>query len=379
MQYICGYCHKRKAAFLLILGLLIIAINLLTILEIYLPSLSIFLFNMIIIILMPSKNIFSKLVAALYAVLLLLLIQGKWIEFDFLPQVKALLEENSSIFYWFSVGHPHAIRFLIAYPGYFISNFYNIGLNAGFSYYCVVIFTALYLVIAETIVRIKECKKHFIREVKIITALTPLLILPFIMNGRLIAAYLGFSILILIYVNLFNGKPVLRKIKLFSIGFLGLLLTMVSSGTMAVALMYVFFLTFLLNYKRIKQKRFMKQAGCVLLLISPIIYKVLMYFWQMVLKNVNFYGGGVGGFFNMLNHGAGRYFYITGPWSIVILIIAVVLLALNIMVIKKAMLKAYRYIPILAGINISLYGLLFGFAAGSMMIPPLIIMALSYF
>jgi len=196
------------------------------------------------------------------------------------------------------------------------------------------------------------------------------------MNGRLIAAFLGFSILIHLFVALFHGQSRMGSIKKFLIGCLGLVLTMVSSGTMSVALVYCLFSVYVLNYKQIKKIKFIKKALLTLVVISPVIYIVLSYFWQMLIKNINFFGGGIEGFINMFSHGAGRLLILNGPGLIITLIAGAVFVLLNMVYLRNAIITKYRYIPILAGINISLYGLLFGFSTGLMMIPPLILLIL---
>ena len=78
----------------------------------------------------------------------------------------------------------------------------------------------------------------------------------------------------------------------------------------------------------------------------------------------------------MFSHGAGRLLILNGPGLIITLIAGAVFVLLNMVYLRNAIITKYRYIPILAGINISLYGLLFGFSTGLMMIPPLILLIL---
>lgn len=334
------------------------------------------LLNMIIVFILPFKDLFSKILGFLYSLLLLLFVQGNWIEFEFFLQAYKLLIDNTDLLHWFSEGDVHAIRLLIAYPGYIISKVFAIELNIGFSYYCVTMFTVMYLIIIDTVLKFKKSRLRYDSETKMFFALIPFLILPFIMNGRLIAAFLGFSILIHLFVALFHGQSRMGSIKKFLIGCLGLVLTMVSSGTMSVALVYCLFSVYVLNYKQIKKIKFIKKALLTLVVISPVIYIVLSYFWQMLIKNINFFGGGIEGFINMFSHGAGRLLILNGPGLIITLIAGAVFVLLNMVYLRNAIITKYRYIPILAGINISLYGLLFGFSTGLMMIPPLILLIL---
>ena len=90
------------------------------------------LLNMIIVFILPFKDLFSKILGFLYSLLLLLFVQGNLIEFEFFLQAYKLLIDNTYLLHWFSEGHVHAIRLLIAYPGYIISKVFAIELNIGF-------------------------------------------------------------------------------------------------------------------------------------------------------------------------------------------------------------------------------------------------------
>jgi len=339
------------------------------------PFILIIYFNIIIILYLSEKRISIKLISILYLFLMTVLVSKKLLEFDFIPQARVILNSNPNVLYWFFVGHPHAIRLLIAYPGYIISEFYNIELNTGFSYYGISMFVIMYMLIANTLLKLSVIKNFFL--MKMILAVIPLLILPLLMNGRLIAAYLGFTILINLFVRLFNNED-LGKIKIFVIGSIGLILTMVSSGTMVVSALYIIFLSYVFNQKHIKSKRFIKKALIFLLVLSPIFYKLLSYYWLMFMRNVNYYGGGINGTIDMLNHGIGRYLPKNNGAIVFIIILAFVIIFLNIVYLNKLIKKRNRKITIIAGINISLYGMLFGYSTGLMMIPPLIILMLLF-
>lgn len=368
---------KFEAVNFIMMALLILAYSLSSIYVNY-SILSIIFLIMFILASFPSKNITSKIFAFLYSILLLLLVEGGLIEFDFIPQAKYLLDINSSVFYWFSNGHVHAVRLLIAYPGYLLSEFLNVELNKGFSYYTILMFTMIFLLIVDTLQTLKKQNIPFLLEIKMFIALIPLIILPLIMNGRLIAAYLGFIILIRIFIDLFSEKQK-GRIEIFSFGLVGLILTMVSSGTMTVAFIYILFLTYIFNKGKLNRKMFVKRSLLITIVFSPVIYAIFSYFWLMLMRNINYYGGGLNGVINMFNHGAGKFLMLNNISVAAILIFAFIILSQNIIVLRKILKKQYKVAPLIIAVNISLYGLLFGFSTGLIMIPPLLILILLYF
>jgi len=325
-----------------------------------------------ILIIYPTKSKAIKVIGFVYSLFFLFLIKVNLIRFDFIPQAQVLLENNESVFYWFSIGHVHAIRLLVAYPGYLISEIYSVDLDTGFTYYGMILFIFIFLNIANTISKLQSNKGKIPREIRYLILLVPLLVLPLIMNGRLILSYLGYSILVNLYTDLISDIRV-KKTKVILMTLFGVVMTMVSSGTMVVAILYVIAMLYAINYSKFNKKKFLKSALIFLLILSPLIYKVIDYAWLMINRNIVFYSGGIQGFVNMLNHGLGKYFSTSTEILLFLLIFATGILILNYKFLKNKIIKRDKSISIVLGVNIAVYGLLFGFSTGLMMIPPLLI------
>jgi hypothetical protein len=133
--------------------------------------------------------------------------------------------------------------------------------------------------------------------------------LSLFMNGRLSFAFLGMAILLLVLVRRgLDGIGNVRTILWFPVI---LWLASVSSGTFAVALGTMIVYPVTLLFARFPSVR-MGDA----LLLAPLAVGTLALSPLSLLflrKNVDFYGGGIKGFFNMLNHGPGRMIYLIGP------------------------------------------------------------------
>ncbi len=94
----------------------------------------------ILILLLYRSGLYAKGIVLLYYLILIVLLKGGGLSFDFIPQAKALLDLDQNVIFWLQLGHPHAIRLLLAYPGYIVSQVCDIDLNIAFSYYVVILF-----------------------------------------------------------------------------------------------------------------------------------------------------------------------------------------------------------------------------------------------
>lgn len=375
-----GICIKKpkyKFAEPMLLFLLVLSIIILCYSAKFL-NLTISLICISIIMVFPMKNILGKAIALIYYIILLLLVQNKIIVFDFIPQARFLIENNTNIFYWFSVGNPHAIRLLAAYPAYIIVKLYKVNLDLAYSYYSIVLFTITYLFIIDSGYKLQKKKYLLDSKIKNLLALIPLFILAFIMNGRLIVAYLGFCILIHLFLDLFNANNKPNMIVFLIKGSFGFFLTTVSSGTMITAIIYIIISMGILISKEEKMGKHKRTIFVTILVLSPLLYKVFIYIWMMTMRNINYYGGGISGVFNMLNHGIGKYFLADGSiYLIGSMIVLLIVLIVNVKYLKFIIVKKYNYYPILFAINLSAYGFLFGYSTGLMIILPLIILILT--
>ena len=86
-----------------------------------------------------------------------------------------------------------------------------------------------------------------------------------------------------------------------------------------------------------------------------------------LIKNVNFYGGGITGFVNMLNHGTGKIFYGLDQASLVLFIFILVFLTIFLV---GFYLRSKRYQLLYTFVASSIIGGLFGYSTMFMGIIP---------
>lgn len=330
-------------------------------------------FGAIIIVALSRNDVIIDILSVL---LLMTIIWGVYLgifEFNFMPQAYALLIQNDSLFFWFLEGHFHAIRFLIAYPAYSISLFFDLKLDIAYGYYCAIIFSLIFSYLVAIKEKIENKNNNLYTNCLFYIFV---LLLSIVMNGRICFAFLGFAILIYelddIYFDV-NQKN--RKKRYINIP-LGIILSTVSSGTMVVcvALLLIVFLKKAVDYYK-KKKRNYKKIFIAMCIMLPIVVKGMGYVLQMINKNLLFYGGGFIGAVNMLQHGIGRIFGAPSGIMIVWLILmGVITIIINLMIIVH--IKKSRYLVLIIGINISFYGLFVGFSTGSLMLVPICIVCI---
>ncbi|WP_182852173.1 hypothetical protein [Metapseudomonas otitidis] len=107
--------------------------------------------------------------------------------------------------------------------------------------------------------------------------------------------------------------------------FMSCFIAAVSTGVFVVVLISIAF--FVVDAFRRGRFDFLNtKSGFILIFIIPFVYVFLDYFALAINKNLEFYGGGVQGAFNMLEHGLGRVFLSVGYLGFMFFIIALFLL-----------------------------------------------------
>lgn len=325
-----------------------------------------------LIVFFYKTDVFSKGCAVILSIILNLLVYINAITFHFIPQALVLLEQNTNLAYWFSSGHMHAVRLMIAYPGYIFHKMFNISLDLAFSYYCVIIFVLLFL----NLVNIKN-QMTKVNTWHITSQLLTLFVigLAYLMNGRICFAFLGISILIIEMSKLYLLQRPKSWLFRYLLVIVGIVLCMVSSGTMMVAITFVLGMFI---FRIVKNKRIEKGAVRLILVGIcgfPLILIGAKYVLFMANKNLTYFGGGFTGFFRMFSHGIGGVLGITSPIVIVgLVVVGTLFFALNVVFILKIFRKCEpKHFTILVSGNISFYGALFGLSTGSLIIVPILI------
>lgn len=168
---------------------------------------------------------FHKLIFVVLGMLYLALVATRYIEFVAWSQVTAMWSYNIDWIAWSS--HPHFYRFLAAYPGLYMTHWYN---DEFFSIYiCLCMFVTLTLIF-------KIVRKSRAPTVVFYIAFVVVCGSHLLMNGRGALSWLGWAIII---ASLLMGKERVFFANILFIS-VGLLFTSVSSGTFFVGFTCIF-------------------------------------------------------------------------------------------------------------------------------------------
>lgn len=238
---------------------------------------------------------FWRVLGVAYLAELVMLVRMGRISFPMMPQAMVLYDSNPNIWMWCGSGHPHAVRLLISYPGVIVAELLEVPLEVGCSLYTIFCFFLCYMLMGSTVTNLQDHKCQ--NSVPIVALLLPMNILPLIMNGRLVFSLCGISIALFTSTKVAkHGSVTVRYIVQFAFG---ILLCMVSTGTMMVCLLATaFFILWAFGASFWKNKSVVLFSGVLILCMIPYVLK-------MIRKLFTFWGGGLSGILGILHHGLG--------------------------------------------------------------------------
>lgn len=263
----------------------------------------------------------------------------------------------------------HLPRYIVVYPAFLLNTIFPVlSIDAWFSVYVLLAFFITVNLILKIYmnydfvsifgINVNYNNVNFI----VIFLLTPVL---FFINGRGMFGILS-SALLLYYLTYRPGMLIVSKI--FHI-FLILLLASVSSGFFVIA-----FMSILVNFFMKTGVLSIKSLVSMFLLVFA-LYSTYDIYSYVLIRNLDYYGGGIHGLVNMLNHGFGYYFlkFDTVFLYLFSLIFVFSFLSL-ILIVRVGFLKAYYHI--LCVVFLSLLVGVFGYTSLSYGIPGLVILLL---
>jgi membrane protein len=272
--------------------------------------------------------------------------------FYIFPQAMNVYNFHVGFITLYKYGYIHHIpRYLVVYPSIYFGELFKIDIHLVNTFYSVIIFCI-------TIILWWKIIKKYKVKLNILTWICLLFfsigIITFV-NGRIIFAY--FSEALLLYYIIEKKFQINLK---FLIIFL---FSTVSSGTMSVILITCF-----LSRKIIKNN--LKSNKIIKLFKVPIIFIISYFFIIFAKKNLVYYSGNI---FELLQHGFfSKLKNISVEMYILLLILFLCFIYLSILLRRIDRLLFRFYIS-------SIIGLVFGFTAGSMILPILLIYFLVIF
>lgn len=253
--------------------------------------------------------------------------------------------------------HPHMPRYLIVYPGLLLEDKFP---DIGFSLY-ISIFFALNIILFRGISLLSTRRAPQAMSYLVFS------LFHLYMNGRGVIIWTAWLICVLVCCGVTQNK--IGKTKK-----IGLMLVSCLFATASTGVFVVVFITFAILAFRsmiIDTKRKYVGALIFLLLASPFLYIITDFFIIALSKNIEYYGGGVAGVINMLEHGLGSFLTGVDPVGVLIFgFLASILLVFGyyMVISKKIILLDYLMMVCLAG------GM-FGYTVLTLLIPVAILRA----
>jgi hypothetical protein len=251
--------------------------------------------------------------------------------------------------------HPHMPRYLIVYPGFLLDEY---GTGFGFSVYIAAFFAFNMLLLRKVSLIVNRCPPS-------IAIYLIFVAIHFLMNGRGVIVWTAW--LVCIWVSLKITKKISTTANQLGWIALSCLLATVSTGVFVVVSIAFLFII-LRNFKLTRRNNVIK-LYIILPLFAILIYVILEYFKIAVNKNIEYYGGGFEGAFNMLNHGIGVIFYEINDLGLIMLVlISIIVITIFFILIVRKIFSLLDYFILL-----SIFGGLFGFTVLTLILPPLLL------
>ncbi len=272
-------------------------------------------------------------------------------EFQLWPQVTIL--QGSAPDLSTLLTQAHLLRYILVYPIFLGAEFVGVDPNFIFNTLC---FFMLFFVSVNCVRTTRfYISGNFIILVGFFASLFALM--SIFMNGRIIFAFFGFSYLVAC-IHQWESYQ-FSNFELFLRILISIFLCSVSTGTFLLCVICL--LLWLPIFIRRPKGSFLYYVLIFLCVLSPLISFYIM-------KNVIFYGGGMKGFINMLNHGVGVIFY-TLELDLIVLIGLILIVFSIFALIFFRYTKLYSLLFIF--LSASAFGGLFGFSTLSLGIIPL--------
>ncbi|WP_330925627.1 hypothetical protein [Candidatus Sororendozoicomonas aggregata] len=257
--------------------------------------------------------------------------------------------------------YAHMLRYFLVVPIFTASSLLGIEYNYLFS--LLFPFFILYssLIVSQSVLYLLQDSLFKKNDLIFSLFFLVLCFVSFFMNGRMVFAIMASSILIFITLSW-------EKISLPTMAFnafLGFFLSSVSSGVFLVyfsSLLGIFFYKVLLNKSTIKRHVF-SFSVLMTMIFSPFLLDSL-------LKNIDYFGGGLHGIIGMLNHGLGSLFFNDSYFyrvSFLIIVVAVNCIGLYLYLTVKELR------PLVIVTFIAFLGSMFGYSVLTMAILPIMV------
>lgn len=265
---------------------------------------------------LPGRRLASVLTITIWIVFTIVVLSGAK-QFTLWSQVVYLYRHGADPAQLLVQMHPHFLRYLLVYPIFESAAAMRVSADGIFSIVCLFGLFAVFLAV-RTLDRLLS---HSPSNWANLCWSLLLCGLAAAMNGRGVLAFLGYALLLVSLVPVFDDdRP---RWWLFASLPAAMLFCSVSSGVLAVAFMFI---VVACTITALRHKEVYLPANTALLLVSAAATLVLC--WKFLIvgveKNLVFFGGGIDGLWEMLAHGAGKILTLVNPLTLAPLALVVI-------------------------------------------------------
>jgi hypothetical protein len=193
-------------------------------------------------------------------------------------------------------GHEHGLRYLAYYPVFAAADAFGISADLVFSYFCAGLLFLMALLLRRVVSALWGSAEHHLSGDVTTVAIFAMSLL---MNGRLILAFFGYLLVIVVAVDWFKNR---RWNLAHSLGLaLALIMVGVSSGTLVIAMALVAGIVLVTLLRDPLLARFIQMPVSIIVILILFASPTAL----GLAKNLDYYGGDGWAVVNMLEHGAG--------------------------------------------------------------------------
>lgn len=291
------------------------------------------------------------------------------IDFSLWNQVQVLWDSQATI--RDILLHPHGLRYILTLPIFTISNLTGWPVDWVFSQSIAALVIGTGIILAKTLRCLHQGEDTKDRGGVLLATTTFFIILSLFMNGRIVPAIFGVALLLHTLVVWEVGER--RWFRTLAIVLLCLFMASVSSGTFIVVLTtfygWIAIKVFVTPRATVQDKA----TRIVLLTAFLGFVAVIPLLRVLVEKNVGFFGDGLEGVMEMMNHGLGALLISaeTFVWGSIVVILAVATIGFLLMsfAFKPARLPAYAA-------SVGVAGGIFGYSTLVAAVPPLVLLVI---
>ena len=300
---------------------------------------------------MHNKNNGIVLIVLIYLIILIM-IASKLKVIEPWDQVELLWRSEANPI--LILGHPHMPRYLLVYPGFLLEDALP---GLGFSLYMAYFFIANFVLFRKIALLLSGRSPYWYLYCIFFAA-------HMAMNGRGAIAWCGWLICLWVCVRL--SSKFVKLSRVFVWVAISCLFATVSTGVFViVACIYVYYIGGHIYHNM----KISSGAMLVYLFFLIIIGSLVMDFFVLsISKNIEFYGGGIEGFFNMFDHGLGIVFTQLSIIGVFLLYVSSCLMLIFVYLVVMG--KKFTDMEII--VLVPIFGGIFGYTVLTLFIPPIL-------